>query len=61
MDEPTCIVTSSDAYLMGKGAWHLSYEKLGAHPCVRGGVQGCHFAVWVPDVRSVSVVGDFNG
>ncbi len=34
------------------------FERLGAHPLETGGVR---FAVWVPNARSVSVVGDFNG
>jgi 1,4-alpha-glucan branching enzyme len=33
------------------------FERLGAHPLDAGGVR---FAVWVPNARSVSVVGDFN-
>ncbi len=38
-------------------AWHLPYHTLGAH-LTRDGVD---FAVWAPNARSVSVVGDFNG
>jgi 1,4-alpha-glucan branching enzyme len=33
------------------------FERLGAHPLDEGGVR---FAVWVPNARAVSVVGDFN-
>jgi len=33
------------------------FERLGAHPLAKGGVR---FSVWVPNVRVVSVVGDFN-
>lgn len=33
------------------------YEHLGAHPLETGGVR---FAVWAPNARGVSVVGDFN-
>jgi 1,4-alpha-glucan branching enzyme len=37
------------------------YEKLGAHPIVADdGTAGYYFAVWAPNARSVSVVGDFN-
>src|SRR6185437_10842240 len=32
-----------------------------AHLAERDGVAGTHFAVWAPDARTVSVVGDFNG
>ncbi len=33
------------------------FERLGAHPLEKGGVR---FAVWAPNARTVSVVGDFN-
>ena len=33
---------------------------LGAHPLTSDGVAGVHFAVWAPNARRVSVVGDFN-
>ena len=54
-------LTNDDLYLFAKGEWFRSYEKLGAHPAVRDGVEGYHFAVWAPDVESVHVLGDFNG
>lgn len=37
------------------------YEKLGAHPATVKGNAGTWFAVWAPNARAVSVVGDFNG
>ncbi len=49
-----------DLYLFGKGDHHKIYEKLGAHPMNVNGVSGVHFAVWAPNARNVSVVGDFN-
>ena len=54
-------ITSDDLYLMGAGTWYRSYEKMGAHPCEQDGARGYRFAVWTPGVRSVHVVGDFNG
>ncbi|BDU16532.1 1,4-alpha-glucan branching protein GlgB [Lysobacter auxotrophicus] len=36
-------------------------QALGAHRVDFGGVAGVRFAVWAPNARSVSVVGDFNG
>jgi 1,4-alpha-glucan branching enzyme len=49
-----------DLYLFGKGDHHKIYEKLGAHTMDVGGVGGVHFAVWAPNARNVSVVGNFN-
>ncbi len=36
-------------------------DVLGAHPMRLGHVDGVRFAVWAPNARRVSVVGDFNG
>ena len=37
------------------------WRVLGCHLCEHGGVAGAHFAVWAPNARRASVVGDFNG
>ena len=50
-----------DLHLLGEGAHYRAYEKLGAHPAALDGVTGVVFAVWAPNARRVSVVGDFNG
>jgi 1,4-alpha-glucan branching enzyme len=50
-----------DLYLINEGTYERSYEKLGAHPASRGDVLGCRFAVWAPNARQVSVIGEFNG
>ncbi|HEY3912470.1 MAG TPA: 1,4-alpha-glucan branching protein GlgB [Stellaceae bacterium] len=49
-----------DLHLLGEGNHLASYRKLGAHPLEHQGVEGVAFAVWAPNARSVSVVGDFN-
>ncbi|HYB91746.1 MAG TPA: 1,4-alpha-glucan branching protein GlgB [Candidatus Binataceae bacterium] len=49
-----------DLHLWGEQKHQRAYEKLGAHPLEVGGTQGTAFAVWAPDAKSVSVVGDFN-
>ncbi len=36
------------------------YTVLGAHALVQQGVAGVRFAVWAPNAKRVSVVGDFN-
>ncbi len=49
-----------DSYLLAEGTHRRFYEKLGAHPTVLDGVEGVAFAVWAPNARRVSVIGDFN-
>ncbi|MCG6122478.1 MAG: 1,4-alpha-glucan branching protein GlgB [Microvirga sp.] len=39
--------------------WRLA-ERLGANPATIDGVEGVIFAIWAPNARRVSVVGDFN-
>ncbi len=50
-----------DLHLIGEGNHQRLWEKLGAHVMTVNGVAGVHFAVWAPNARRVSVVGDFNG
>ncbi len=49
-----------DEYLLGEGTHTRLWQVLGAHITQRGEVEGTHFAVWAPNARRVSVVGDFN-
>ncbi|MET0137243.1 MAG: alpha-amylase family glycosyl hydrolase, partial [Sphingobium sp.] len=49
-----------DDYYMAEGSHLRLFDKLGAHLLAHEGVDGVHFAVWAPDARRVSVVGDFN-
>ncbi len=49
-----------DLHLIGEGAHHRLYEKLGAHYVSDGQAAGTRFAVWAPNASRVSVVGDFN-
>ncbi|WP_185983866.1 1,4-alpha-glucan branching protein GlgB [Aureimonas mangrovi] len=62
-DDPyrfAALMTDLDAYLLAEGRHYKLYEKLGAHPVTLDGVAGVAFAVWAPNARRVSVVGDFN-
>jgi 1,4-alpha-glucan branching enzyme len=54
------LLTEFDAYLFGEGTHYQIYEKMGAHPTEIDGVSGVYFAVWAPNARNVSVIGDFN-
>jgi 1,4-alpha-glucan branching enzyme len=54
-------LTDHDVYLFRQGRHFRLYEKLGAHVMSVKNVAGVHFAVWAPNARAVSVVGDFNG
>ncbi len=49
-----------EIYLFNRGELYRGYTKFGSHIIAEGGLQGTFFAVWVPDVEAVSVVGDFN-
>ncbi|MCY0148367.1 1,4-alpha-glucan branching protein GlgB [Hoeflea sp. G2-23] len=49
-----------DDYFIAEGSHLRLFDKLGAHPITHEGVEGVHFAVWAPNARRVSVVGDFN-
>jgi 1,4-alpha-glucan branching enzyme len=55
------IITDHDIYLFKEGSHAKLYEKLGAHLAKVDGVEGARFAVWAPNARAVSVIGDFNG
>ncbi len=50
-----------DKYLFSEGTHERAYEKLGAHLLTLNGQKGVTFAVWAPNARQVSVIGDFNG
>ena len=49
-----------DLHLLGEGTHEKTADKLGAHHMVLDAVAGTTFAVWAPNARRVSVVGDFN-
>jgi len=55
------LLTDQDIYLYKEGSHYRLYEKLGSHFLQRDGVEGVYFAVWAPNARMVSVIGDFNG
>ena len=54
-------LTTQDLHLFNEGTHFRLYEKLGAHASAAKGKSGVDFAVWAPNARKVSVIGDFNG
>jgi len=54
-----------DLHLFAEGRHERLWEILGAHPRTfttpDGDVAGVSFAVWAPNARGVSVIGEFNG
>ncbi|MFN2445490.1 MAG: 1,4-alpha-glucan branching protein GlgB [Vicinamibacterales bacterium] len=55
------VLTDLDAYLFAEGTHYRLFDRLGARPLTHGLRRGVHFAVWAPNARRVSVVGDFDG
>ncbi len=49
-----------DEYLLGEGTHLRLWQALGAHVSRHQDCDGVHFAVWAPNARRVSVLGDFN-
>ncbi len=52
--------TDEDIHLFRNGKHFRIYEKLGSHLMEVDGVKGCYFAVWAPNGKEVSVIGNFN-
>lgn len=53
-------LTDYDIHLFAQGKHWEIYERLGAHHHEVDDVKGVRFAVWAPNAKRVSVVGDFN-
>jgi 1,4-alpha-glucan branching enzyme len=54
------VLTALDQHLFAEGTHVRAFDRLGARPVTHGVHAGVHFAVWAPNARRVSVVGDFN-
>jgi len=49
-----------DISLFKGGKHYKLFEKFGAHIITKDGIEGTYFAVWAPNAKEVSVIGDFN-
>ena len=49
-----------DLHLFRSGKHFSAHKALGSHVITLGGKEGTHFAVWAPNARVVSIIGDFN-
>jgi 1,4-alpha-glucan branching enzyme len=49
-----------DDLLIAEGTHFRLFDKMGSHLVEHEGANGVHFAVWAPNARLVSLVGDFN-
>ncbi len=56
----TTMLSDYDIYLFKEGNHFRLFDKLGSQLTVNNGYEGVHFAVWAPNARSVSVMGEFN-
>jgi 1,4-alpha-glucan branching enzyme len=54
------LIGDADLHYFGEGSHLRPFTMLGAHPSRVGEVDGVRFALWAPNARRVSVVGDFN-
>jgi len=57
---PHSLFTDFDIGLFQAGKHYRLYEKMGSHLLSINGQSGVYFAVWAPNARQVSVVGNFN-
>ncbi len=58
--ESFSLLTDFDVHLFKTGKHFKLYEKLGAHYVKTDSQEGTYFAVWAPNAKSVSVIGNFN-
>jgi len=54
------LFTEEDIRLFKAGKHYRLYEKFGSRRLNDGKAEGVYFAVWAPNAKSVSVIGDFN-
>jgi 1,4-alpha-glucan branching enzyme len=58
--ESFSLLSDFDIHLFKSGKHFKLYQKMGAHAVTFQQKEGTYFAVWAPNARSVSVIGNFN-
>ncbi len=58
--EAYSLFSQQDIYLFKEGSLFKLYERLGSHQVNYKDRDGVYFAVWAPNAKHVSVIGDFN-
>lgn len=58
--ESFSLITDYDIHLFKSGKHYKLYEKMGSRMATHNGQEGAYFAVWAPNARAVSVIGNFN-
>ncbi len=54
------LLTDFDVHLFKSGKHFKLYDKLGSHAADFKGKEGTYFAVWAPNAKAISVIGNFN-
>lgn len=60
VSEGFSLLTDFDIYLFKSGKHYKLYEKLGSHVVNTPERKGTYFAVWAPNAKAVSILGNFN-
>jgi 1,4-alpha-glucan branching enzyme len=60
ISEGFSLLTEFDIYLFKSGKHYKLYEKLGAHVINTNEHAGTYFAVWAPNAKEISILGNFN-
>jgi 1,4-alpha-glucan branching enzyme len=58
--ESFSLISDYDVHLFKSGKHYKLYEKLGSRIVTHKGQEGTYFAVWAPNAKHVSVIGNFN-
>ncbi len=58
--ESFSLISDYDIHLFKSGKHYKLHEKLGSRIVTHNGQEGTYFAVWAPNAKAVSVIGNFN-